>query len=78
MKLRRGGGLRFGLRLLILILLSAPFGYNRAFLPGTPDGDQGRQTRAGFYIAPHANTLVLDILASLLTELCAAGIIQRP
>jgi hypothetical protein len=33
-KLRQGGGLRFGLRLLMLILLSAPFAFGRAFLPG--------------------------------------------
>jgi hypothetical protein len=40
-KLRRGGGLHVGLRLLMLILLSAAFSYVRSFPPGHPGRRSG-------------------------------------
>jgi hypothetical protein len=66
-KLRRGGGLRFGLRLLMLILLSTPFEYNRAFLPGlsgetSDSSDQGwvQYCTRCEYIGPRYTSQLLD------------------
>lgn len=67
MKLRRGGGLHFGLRLLMLILLSAPFEYNRAFLPGrsgetSDSSDQGwvQYCTGCEYVGPRYTSQLLD------------------
>lgn len=67
MKLRRGGGPHFGLRLLMLILLSAPFEYGRSFLPGhsgrkSGSSDQGwvQYCTTCEYVGPRYTSQLLD------------------
>lgn len=67
MKLRRGGGLHFGLRLLMLILLSAAFSYVRSFPPGRPGRKSGSSDQGWVlycttceYVGPRHTSQLLD------------------